>query len=113
MLLSPDNESTLYSARNLLLHDFRVVLGCSILKANVDLKFKRIPFVKPTISEAKTAVLVNKKSNANYFQPDFNQWFRNVGDNGVYDLFYRYLNQKCHFGDHTSNDDSMDLHALV
>ena len=78
-----------------------------------DLKLKRIPFIKPTIRDAKTTVLTSKKSNTNYFQPDFHGWFRNVGDGGVYDLYYRYINQKCHFGDHSPNDDTMDLDALT
>ena len=112
--LTPDTDiSQLFTARNLLYHDFRLVIGCSILKSNIDLKFKRIPFIRSNIQSAKTAVLVNKKSNTNYFQPDFHHWFRNTGDSGVYDLFYRYINQRCRFGDHLPKDTIPDLHALL
>ena len=47
------------------------------------------------------------------FNPDFNHWFKNVGDDGVYDLYYRYINQRCHFGDVSPRDDVPDVHALV
>ena len=111
--LTPDADtSALRTARNILLHDFRLVVGCSLLRANVDLKFKRLPFVRPTIPSAQNAVLVNKKINKP-FQPDFHPWFRNVGDDGVYDSYYRYVNQWHCFGDHSPGDDIPDLHALV
>ena len=108
---APDNKQLL-TARNILLHDFRLVVGCSILRANIDLKFKRLPFIRPSIPSAKNAVLINKKPHT-HFQPDFHPWFRKIGDNGVYDSFYRYVNQRHHFGDHSPKDDIPDLHALV
>ena len=90
--LTPETDtSELLTARNILLHDFRLVVGCSILRANVDLKFKRLPFVRPNVPSAKNAVLVNKKINRP-FRPDFHSWFQNIGDDGVYDTYYRYVN---------------------
>ena len=83
------DDSQLLTACNILLHDFRLVVGCSILRANIDLKFKRLPFIRLSIPSAKSAVLINKKPHT-HFQPDFHHWFRNIGDNGVYDSFYRY-----------------------
>ena len=45
--LIPDtNTSSIFSARNLLLHDFRQVLGCTVLRANVDCKLQRLPFIR-------------------------------------------------------------------
>ena len=93
ILLSPDDDtSSLLSARNILLHDFRQVLGCTILRANVDCKLQRLPFIRATEVEAKKIVHNTKKINTSGFSFDFNRWFQNVGDDGVYDSFYRFLN---------------------
>ena len=45
--------TSILSARNLLLHDFR---QCTILRANVDCKLQRIPFIRGTPNEASSIV---------------------------------------------------------
>ena len=94
LLLTPETDTSSLSATcNLLLHDFRQVIGCTVLKANIDCKLQRLPFIRSTPTAASTLVQrTNKTSTAN-LTFDFNKWFQNVGDNGVYDTFYRYLNQ--------------------
>ena len=87
-----DDTSSLLSARNILLHDFRQVLGCTVLRANVDCKLQRLPFIRATAVEAKKIVHNTKKINTSGISFDFNRWFQNVGDDGVYDSFYRFLN---------------------
>ena len=112
--LTPDTDvKSLYSSRNLLFHDFQMVLGCCILRANVDLKFKRLPFIRSSVSQAKDAVLFTTKKHSPFFEPDFHSWFRNVGDGGVYDLYYRYINQRSHYGDHSPFASSMAVHAVI
>ena len=92
--LTPDTDTTsILSSRNLLLHDFRQVIGCTVLRANVDCKLQRLPFIRATPTEAKSIIHHTKKVNTSGFSFDFNRWFQNVGDDGVYDMFYRYLNQ--------------------
>ena len=86
--LTPETDtSSLYSARNLLLHDFPLVVGCSVLRANIDLKFKRLPYIQSTIQNANQTVSFNKKSTKQFFSSDSHRWFQNIGDNGVYDTF--------------------------
>ena len=92
--LTPDTDtSSIFSARNLLLHDFRQVLGCTVLRANIDCKFQRLPFIRSTQSEASNLVHRTNKVNVTTQMFDFNRWFQNVGDGSVYDTFYRFLNQ--------------------
>ena len=92
--LTPDTDtSSIFSARNLLLHDFCQVLGCTFLCANVDCKLQRLPFIHSTRTEASHLVHRTNKVNSTDQCFDFNRWFRNVGDGGVYDTFYRFLNQ--------------------
>ena len=94
LFLSPDTDtSSITSARNLLLHDFRQVVGCTVLRASVDCKLQRLPFILSTIKEAKEVVHCTKKVNTTGLSFDFHRWFQNVGDSGVYDTFYRFLNQ--------------------
>ena len=111
--LTPHTDiSPILSARNLLLHDFRQVLGCTILRANVDCKLKRLPFIRSTPTAAKTVALSNKKINTNPFSFDFNNWFRHTGDDGAYDTFYRFLNLRGSSGASAPENQRTDLHGF-
>ena len=101
--------SPILSARNILLHDFRQVIGCTVIKANIDCKLKRLPFIRSTATDAKAIASLHTKQNTNPFSFDFNSWFRNTGDNGTYDTFYRYLNLQGSSGNFLSdNPDWLD-----
>ena len=60
------------------------------------MKLQRLPFIRSTATEASTVVHRTNKVNTSGLPFDFNRWFQNVRDNGVYDTFYRLLNQS-HF----------------
>ena len=113
LLLSPDiDTSSLSSTRNLLLHEFRQVVGCTVLRANVDCKLQRLAFIRSTIKDAKAVIHRTKKVNTIGSSFDFHRWFQNVGDGGVYDTFYRFVNQG-HFSRgfslHSGSPDSINL----
>ena len=60
LLITPDTDlSSLYSARNILLHEFRTTVGCSVLRANIRQKLTRIHYFihpRPTLATATAAV---------------------------------------------------------
>ena len=97
------DPSPILSARNLLLHDFRQVIGCTVLRANLDCKLKRLPFIRNTKPEAKSVAISHTKPNTDPFTFDFHNWFRNTDDSGAYATFYRYLNLHASSGNFLSD----------
>ena len=114
LLLTPETDtSSIFAARNLLVHDFRQVLGCTVLRANIDCKLQRLPFIRSTATEASTLIHHTNKVNTSGLPIDFNHWFQNIGDDGVYDTFYRYLNQGQFSRDFSLRGGILDLLNLL
>ena len=108
ILLTPDTDLThLYSTRNILLHEFRTTVGCSVLRANTNHKLQRLHYIRPS-PNAATSTAAIQRSNNRLPRPLFNDphsWFSNTGDDGVYDEYYRYRNLKPQAGDLSPPED--------
>ena len=95
----------LLTATNILLHEFRSVVGCSTLKANINHKLDRLHYIRTTPQLAQaTAAQQKKYKNAN-FRSDHHSWFNSIHDSGTYDAYFRYRNLKPRFGDTSPHTD--------
>ena len=101
LILTPDTDTTcLLSTRNILLHEFRMTIGASILRANIRTKLTRVPFICPSPQYALVTAAQYHSKRHNAFHQDTHSWFTNTGDTwGVYDTYYKYRELKQHFGD--------------